>query len=331
MLIRSKHPNEPASSEITSKSAYDGSKRVSRRGFVTGALALAGATVVGNRLLDVVAPSESVSAGVKIPDVQKSKYTTAEPETPYKDITSYNNFYEFGTDKSDPSRNAGSLRTRPWTVQIEGLVKKPKTIDIDALMKLHPIEERVYRHRCVEGWSMVIPWAGYSLSELIHYAEPLGKAKYVQFLTLDDAKQMPGVRSAVLDWPYSEGLRMDEAMHPLTMVVLGLYGELLPNQDGAPVRIHVPWKYGFKSGKSIVKIRFVDSQPKTAWNEYAPNEYGFYSNVNPNKDHPRWSQKTERRITGSFFGDLKRIPTRMFNGYDEVASLYSGMDLQKYY
>jgi sulfoxide reductase catalytic subunit YedY len=303
------------------------------------AAAAAGAAFVGDKLLDLISPSLAASAaafnrasgGTKIPNLQKSNYTTTEPETPFKDITTYNNFYEFGTDKGDPARNAGSLRPRPWTIQIEGLVKKPKTIDIDAIMKLHPIEERIYRHRCVEGWSMVIPWAGYSLSELIRYAEPLGKAKYIQFLTLKDPKQMPGERDRILDWPYSEGLRMDEAMHPLTMLVVGLYGELLPNQNGAPVRVHIPWKYGFKSGKSIASVRFVDQQPPTAWNTEAPNEYGFYSNVNPAVDHPRWSQKTERRITGSFFGDLKRIPTRLFNGYDEVASLYSGMDLRKDY
>jgi sulfoxide reductase catalytic subunit YedY len=248
---------------------------------------------------------------------------------PFKDIAGYNNFYEFGTDKSDPAHNAGKLKTRPWTIKIEGAVAKPQTIDIDSLMKLHPIEERIIRHRCVEGWSMVMPLDGFSLSELIKVAQPLGKAQYIQFLTLDDPSQMPGEREGILDWPYSEGLRMDEAMHPLSMLVFGLYGEYMPNQNGAPVRVHIPWKYGFKSAKSISKIRFVEKQPKTAWNTEAPNEYGFYSNVNPNVDHPRWSQKTERRITGSFLGDLKRIPTRMFNGYDEVASLYAGMDLKK--
>ncbi len=329
MLIRSKNPNEPASSEITSKAAYDDAKRVSRRAFVGGALAVAGVAVASDRLLDIVSPAQYVSAGTKIPNVQQSPYTTSEQKTPFKDTTTYNNYYEFGTDKSDPSKNAGTLKPRPWTVSVEGLVKKPKTIDIDALMKLRPIEERIYRHRCVEGWSMVVPMDGFSLSELIKEAEPLGKAKFVQFLTLDDKKQLPGERDNILDWPYSEGLRMDEAMHPLAMLVFGIYGEYLPNQNGAPVRLHVPWKYGFKSAKSISKIRFVEQQPKTAWNIQAPNEYGFYSNVNPNVDHPRWSQKTERRITGSFFGDLHRIPTRMFNGYDEVASLYSGMDLRK--
>jgi sulfoxide reductase catalytic subunit YedY len=328
VLVRSKHPNEPASSEITSKSAYEES-RVSRRAFVGGALALAGAAVIGDRVLDMASPTQQVLADNKIPNLQQSSYTTTEPKTPFKDIAGYNNFYEFGTDKSDPARHAGKLKTRPWTIKIEGAVAKPQTIDIDSLMKLHPIEERIIRHRCVEGWSMVMPLDGFSLSELIKVAQPLGKAQYIQFLTLDDPSQMPGEREGILDWPYSEGLRMDEAMHPLSMLVFGLYGEYMPNQNGAPVRVHIPWKYGFKSAKSISKIRFVEKQPKTAWNTEAPNEYGFYSNVNPNVDHPRWSQKTERRITGSFLGDLKRIPTRMFNGYDEVASLYAGMDLKK--
>ncbi|MEO8725266.1 MAG: protein-methionine-sulfoxide reductase catalytic subunit MsrP, partial [Acidobacteriaceae bacterium] len=250
MLIRSKPPNQPVSSEITSKTAYEES-RVSRRAFVCGALALAATAVAGDRLLDMVSPSARVFASGKIPDLKQSSYTTSEPKTPFKDIASYNNFYEFGTDKSDPSHNAGKLRTRPWTVSIEGLVAKPKTIDIDSLMKLHPIEERIYRHRCVEGWSMVMPLDGFSLSELINVAQPTSKAKYVQFLTLEDKSQMPGERGSVLDWPYSEGLRMDEALHPLTMLVFGLYGEYLPNQNGAPVRLHVPWKYGFKGAKSI--------------------------------------------------------------------------------
>jgi methionine sulfoxide reductase catalytic subunit len=248
--------------------------------------------------------------------------------TSYKDITSYNNFYEFGVEKDEPAKNAGKMKTHPWTVTVDGLVKKKKTVGIDDLLSFKPIEERVYRHRCVEAWSMVIPWAGYSLSELINWAEPLPKAKYVQFLTLEDSSIMPGLREINLNWPYSEGLRMDEAMHPLTLLTFGLYGEVLPNQDGAPVRIVVPWKYGFKSAKSIVKIHFTSDQPSTAWNDMAPREYGFYSNVNPNVDHPRWSQKTERRIGASLFS--QRQPTLMFNGYgDQVASLYSGMDLKK--
>jgi len=253
-----------------------------------------------------------------------------EEPTSYQNITTYNNFYEFGVDKGDPARNAGRLRTRPWTVSVEGLVKQKKTFDIDTLLKLQPLEDRIYRFRCVEAWSMVIPWVGYSLSEFIKQCEPLGSAKYVQFLTLADSNQMPGMSSARLNWPYSEGLRMDEAMHPLTLLTFGLYGETLPNQDGAPVRVIIPWKYGFKSAKSIVKIKFTDKQPHTTWNEMASNEYGFYSNVNPNVDHPRWSQKTERRIGAPIF--KQRQPTLMFNGYaDQVASLYSGMDLRKNY
>jgi sulfoxide reductase catalytic subunit YedY len=251
--------------------------------------------------------------------------------TPYGDITSYNNYYEFGTDKSDPARLAGPLKTRPWTVVIEGEVKKPGTFDLEALLKLAPMEERIYRLRCVEGWSMVVPWVGYSLAELIKRVEPTGNAKYVQFVTLADKAQMPGLSQGSLEWPYVEGLRMDEAMHPLTLLTFGLYGEVLPNQSGAPVRAVVPWKYGFKSGKSIVKIRFVEKQPKTSWETAIPSEYGFYSNVNPKVDHPRWSQATERRIgeDGLF---AKKRPTLMFNGYEpQVGPLYASMDLKKYY
>jgi sulfoxide reductase catalytic subunit YedY len=250
--------------------------------------------------------------------------------TAFKDATTYNNFYEFGTDKSDPAHYAGSLKTRPWTVAIEGEVKRPLTLDIDRLMKLAPLEERVYRLRCVEGWSMVIPWIGYSFSNIIKLAEPTGNAKFVEFVSLADKKQMPGIGSPVLEWPYVEGLRMDEANHPLTLLTVGMYGEVLPNQNGAPVRIVVPWKYGFKSAKSIVKIRFVKDQPQTAWNLAAPQEYGFYSNVNPNVDHPRWSQASERRIGEDSFFTRKR-KTLMFNGYDQVASLYTGMDLKKFF
>ena len=247
------------------------------------------------------------------------------------DITSYNNFYEFGTDKSDPARNAHTLKVRPWTVAVEGEVRKPRVYDIDELLKLAPQEERIYRLRCVEGWSMVVPWVGYSLAELIRRVEPTANAKFVEFTTLADAKQMPGLRSSVLDWPYVEALRIDEAMQPLALLTFGLYGELLPNQNGAPVRIVVPWKYGFKSGKSIVKIRFVEKQPLTSWERAAPREYGFYSNVNPAVDHPRWSQATERRIgeDGLF---AKRRPTLLFNGYEaQVGQLYAGLDLKKFY
>ena len=252
--------------------------------------------------------------------------------TPMKDVTGYNNFYEFGTDKRAPAENASTLQTRPWTITVEGLVKKPMTFDIDALLKLAPMEQRVYRLRCVEGWSMVIPWDGYPLSSLLSKVEPLGSAKYVEFISLADRKQMPGVNSPILDWPYREGLRLDEAMNPLTLLTFGLYGEVLPKQNGAPVRVIVPWKYGFKSAKSIVKIRLTEEMPITSWYKYAPNEYGFYSNVNPAVDHPRWSQASERRI-----GDPKgvfapKIKTQMFNGYgDQVASMYAGMDLKKFY
>jgi sulfoxide reductase catalytic subunit YedY len=256
---------------------------------------------------------------------------TMEKLTEYKDATSYNNYYEFGTDKSDPAQNAHTLKTSPWTVEVTGLVKKPMKLGIEDLLKLSAQEERIYRLRCVEGWSMVIPWVGYSLSKLIEKVEPLGNAKFIEFETLADPKTMPFVGSRVLDWPYTEGLRMDEAMHPLTMLAFGMYGEVLPNQNGAPVRIVVPWKYGFKSAKSIVKIRFTQGEPKTAWNKAAANEYGFYSNVNPNVDHPRWSQATERRIgEGGLFA--KRRPTLRFNGYEQqVEQLYAGMDLKKNY
>jgi sulfoxide reductase catalytic subunit YedY len=256
----------------------------------------------------------------------------ADKLTAYGDASTYNNFYEFGTDKRDPARYAQTLKTRPWTVQVEGEVAKPGRFDIDALLKLAPMEERIYRLRCVEGWSMVIPWVGWSLAELIRRVEPTGNAKFVQFVTLADRAQMPGLSSSVLDWPYVEGLRMDEAMHPLTMLAFGMYGEVMPNQNGAPLRLVVPWKYGFKSGKSLVAIRFVQAQPKTSWELAAPHEYGFYSNVNPRVDHARWSQATERRIgdDGGLFA--KRRPTLMFNGYEpQVGQLYAGMDLRKFF
>ena len=256
---------------------------------------------------------------------------TMDKLTPYADVTSYNNYYEFGTDKSDPARMAGTLKTRPWTISVEGAVGKPKIYGIDDLLKLSPMEERIYRMRCVEGWSMVIPWVGYSLSELIKQAEPTGNAKYVEFVTLADPKAMPGVHSRVLQWPYVEGLRLDEAMHPLTLLTFGLYGEVLPNQNGAPVRLVVPWKYGFKSAKSIVAIRLVEREPRTSWNLAASGEYGFYSNVNPFVDHPRWSQATERRIGEDGLFKKKRA-TQMFNGYEpQVGQLYAGMDLQKFF
>ena len=259
------------------------------------------------------------------------QYSTKETATSYEEATTYNNFYEFGMDKDDPAKYAERLQTRPWAISIEGLVKKPMILDIDTLLKLAPMEERIYRMRCVEGWSMVIPWNGYALSHLINKAEPLGSAKYMEFVTLADPKQMPGLRRPVLDWPYREGLRMDEAMNPLTLLTLGLYGEILPKQNGAPVRLVVPWKYGLKSAKSLVTIRFTDKQPQTSWSMSAPREYGFYSNVNPNVSHPRWSQATERRIDGRGIFAPK-IKTEPFNGYAEyVAKLYAGMDLKKFY
>jgi len=318
MLI--KKPADAPSSEITDKRLY-----FNRRTFMAGAAVIGAAALVGDKVLGLRSPVTAEAAGAKLDIASKIDDAGGEKLTPLKDITNYNNFYEFATDKYSPASKAKSLRTQPWTISIEGLVKKPKTLDIDSILKLHPLDERIYRHRCVEGWSMVIPWLGFSLSELLKQVEPTSKAKYVEFTTLYDPSQMPGQKTNVLDWPYVEGLRLDEAMHPLAMVAVGLYGDVLPNQDGAPVRVVVPWKYGFKSIKSIVKIRFVDNQPHTAWNKAAPNEYGFYSNVNPTVDHPRWSQATERRI-GEFF----KRKTLMFNGYgDQVASLYSGMDLRK--
>lgn len=323
MILRK--PNDIPSSEITPKADY-----LNRRKFLAKAAA-AGAGILGvERLGQMISPSVGAHAGTRLQTVKSPLTTTGEPLTSLQNITSYNNFYEFGVDKGDPAKNSGHLQVRPWTIRVEGLVQRPRTFDIDTLLKFRPLEDRVYRLRCVEAWSMVIPWVGYSLSELIKECEPLGSAKYVQFLTLYDPKQMPWVNQVALNWPYSEGLRMDEAMHPLTLLTFGLYGETLPNQDGAPVRIVVPWKYGFKSAKSIVAIRFVAKQPHTAWNDRAPDEYGFYSNVNPNVDHPRWSQKTERRIGESLFHQKRT--TLMFNGYaDQVANLYSGMDLKKYY
>ncbi len=256
---------------------------------------------------------------------------TMEQPTSYQDATHYNNFYEFGSDKADPAAHASALKTSPWKLEVSGLVNKPRTFDIDDLLKLGALEDRIYRLRCVEGWSMVIPWVGYSLSALIERVQPQGSAKYVQFESLADKATMPGVRSSILQWPYTEGLRLDEAMHPLTLLTFGMYGQVLPNQNGAPVRVVVPWKYGFKSAKSIVRMRLVEKEPNTAWNIAAQHEYGFYSNVNPDVPHPRWSQATERRIgeDGLF---AKRRKTLIFNGYgNEVARLYVGMDLKKYF
>ncbi len=246
--------------------------------------------------------------------------------TPYEDVTTYNNFYEFGTGKGDPSKNAHTLRTSPWSIEVTGHVAKPATYQLEDFVKPHTMEDRVYRLRCVEAWSMVIPWYGFPLADLIKRVQPTSRAKYVAFTTLYNPQQMPGQRRAVLDWPYVEGLRMDEAMHPLTILATGVYGKPLPNQNGAPLRLVIPWKYGFKSIKSIVKMAFVEQEPPTSWNISAPQEYGFYANVNPTVDHPRWSQATERRQ-----GEFRRRDTLMFNGYTEVASLYAGMDLRRFY
>ncbi len=270
----------------------------------------------------------AVATGPSLPGVVHTPYGRGEKLTSLEDITSYNNFYEFGTDKEDPAQHAGSLRTRPWTIIVEGEVKRPRTLGMDDLMRLFPLEERIYRMRCVEAWSMVIPWVGLPLNRLVQWAEPTGNARFVEFISLADPAQMPGVRQAVLDWPYREGLRMDEAMHPLTLLAVGLYGHVLPPQNGAPVRLVVPWKYGFKGGKSIVRIRFVERRPMTSWVQANPREYGFYSNVNPEVDHPRWSQATERRIGSGLFAPRQK--TLMFNGYaEEVAHLYQGMDLRR--
>jgi sulfoxide reductase catalytic subunit YedY len=318
MLI--KKPSDIPNSEVTPRWLY-----VNRRKFMAGA-AMASVAALGYKAFELFSPAESAQAGSKL-QYSKSQFSTTEKQTPYKDITTYNNYYEFSTDKGGPSELAGKFQPLPWTVAIEGEVAKPRKIDIDSLLKLAPLEERIYRHRCVEGWSIVVPWIGFPLSALINAAQPNSKAKFVQFETVYRPGQMPGQYRSVLDWPYVEGLRLDEAMNPLSLLAVGLYGETLPNQNGAPIRLVVPWKYGFKSIKSIVKVRFVKDQPSTTWNKAAPNEYGFYSNVNPNVDHPRWSQAKERRL-GEFF----KRPTLLFNGYgDQVASMYSGMDLKKYF
>ena len=266
----------------------------------------------------------------KIAGIIKTPYGADEKITKYENATTYNNYYEFGTDKADPAKEATLFKPRPWTVSIEGEVKKAKTIGIDELMKLAPLEERIYRMRCVEGWSMVIPWVGLPLASLVKWAEPTGNAKYIEFISANDTATMPGARASVLDWPYIEGLRMDEATNPLTLLAVGIYGELLPNQNGAPVRLVTPWKYGFKGAKAIVKIRFVEKMPLTSWMKAGPNEYGFFANVNPDVDHPRWTQSSEKRIGGGLFAG--RIKTKMFNGYSEqVGQMYAGLDLSKYF
>jgi len=306
-------------SEITDPKLY-----FNRREFIAGAAALA--------LLPRGAAAAAAPAGQLLKATRNQSFSISDPATKFESATTYNNFYEFGPDKDDPARLAHTLKPRPWTVQVDGHVAKPKTYDIDELLKLFPLEERVYALRCVEGWSMVIPWIGFPLASLLKRVEPTGQAKLVEFTTLQDPEQFPAQKPSLLglsgiEWPYIEGLRLDEAMHPLTLLSVGMYGQVLPNQNGAPIRLVVPWKYGFKSAKSIVRIRLVSQQPKTTWEKAQPQEYGFYSNVNPEVDHPRWSQASERRI-----GEFMRRKTLMFNGYaDQVAWLYAGMDLRKYY
>jgi sulfoxide reductase catalytic subunit YedY len=318
MFIRKKP--ELTYSDVTPKGVYMG-----RRNFLLGAAATYGAVVAYKKLPRLFAGPATGSTPVKIPGVTKWPYSTTEKETPVQDVTHYNNFYEFGTGKTDPAENAKNFVTQPWTVSIEGEVKKPRKFSMDEIMKLAPLEQRIYRHRCVEAWSIVVPWIGYSLSTIIKLVEPMPKVTFVAFESYYNEKQMPESSSAGIALPYVEGLRLDEAMNPLTLLTVGMYDETLPNQDGAPVRLIVPWKYGFKSAKSLVKIKFIRYQPPTTWGLTNPREYGFYSNVNPEVDHPRWSQAKERRL-----GEFLRRPTLMFNGYgDQVASLYAGMDLKK--
>ena len=320
LLRQERLGREPEASEITPRALHEGRRRWLQ------AAGLAGVAAAG---LPMASPAQA--KGAPLPGRRSTvpgAIATDKP-TPYDDVTQYNNYYEFGTDKAEPAVLARSFKTRPWTLRVEGEVAKPTTFDLDTLLKLAPMEERIYRLRCVEGWSMVVPWIGYSLSELLRRVEPSSKAKFVEFTTLADAAQMPGIRSGVLDWPYVEGLRIDEAMHPLALLTFGLYGEVLPGQNGAPVRLTVPWKYGFKSAKSIVRIRLLERMPRTSWVKAIPREYGFFANVNPEVDHPRWSQAQERRIgEGGLFA--RRRPTLMFNGYaDQVGQLYAGMDLRK--
>lgn len=328
MLIRRHDASAPPASEITPRAIWRDRRQL---------IAAAGGAALGGAL-PLLSPTQALASATIMqggdPKAQKlsakpSKLSTPERATPYKLVTTYNNFYEFGTEKDDPIKHAHRLRTRPWSVKVDGEVAKPRSFDIEELLTLAPLEERIYRMRCVEGWSMVIPWIGFPMAELIRRVEPTSKARYVEFVTLADPKQMNGLAIPVISWPYMEALRLDEAMHPLTLLTLGLYGEVLPKQNGAPVRLVVPWKYGFKSAKSLVSIRFVEKQPTTSWMQSSPEEYGFYSNVNPEVSHPRWSQATERRLGEDGFMQ-KRRPTLMLNGYaDQVASLYSGMDLRR--
>ena len=320
MLIRPKPGLTYA--HVTPKSVYFNRRQVLQ------AMGMAGTAIAGGKFLSSLAfPAQTAWATSKLAGLAKSPFSTTEKPNTYDDVTHYNNFYEFGTDKGDPAKKSQNFRTSPWTVSVEGEIAKPRKFTMDEILKLAPLEERIYRHRCVERWSIVVPWIGFSLSTLAKLVAPTSKAQYVAFQTLYDPGQMPEAKYGGIDFPYVEGLRLDEAMHPLTMLCVGMYGETLPNQDGAPVRIIVPWKYGYKSIKSIVKIRFQEKEPPTTWGRYSSEEYGFYSNVNPNVDHPRWSQATERRL-----GEIFRRNTLMFNGYgDQVSSLYNGMDLKKYH
>jgi sulfoxide reductase catalytic subunit YedY len=320
MLI--KHASDIRSSEITAKKVY-----LNRREFIRAAGGSAVAAAAGIVGAEALVQARGAAHGRKLENVKKGPFGADEKLNAWEDITSYNNYYEFGTDKASPADLARSLKPEPWTVAVEGECNKKANYHLEDILQGETLEERIYRHRCVEAWSMVIPWVGFPLANFIKRCEPTAKAKYVEFTTLYDPKQMPGVRVPVLRWPYVEGLRMDEAMHPLTILVVGLYGEVVPNQNGAPLRLAVPWKYGFKHVKSIVKIKFVEKQPLNTWQQQAPEEYGFYANVNPTVDHPRWSQATERRI-----GEFLKRKTLMFNGYgDQVASLYSGLDLRRNY
>ena len=319
MLIKITDPFPVSESEITPEALYAGRRRFLKQlGLVAGA-----------SIGDLGSVAAVVDPGAQLPSLnvaRKSEMAGGESLTPYEAVTHYNNYYEFGTEKDEPARNAGRLRTRPWSVVVDGECETPGRIDLDDLIKPQVLEERIYRHRCVEGWSMVAPWVGFPLADVLKRFRPTSKAKYVAFYTLLDRLQMPDTARDVLNWPYREGLRIDEAMHPLAFLSVGLYGRVLPNQNGAPLRLTLPWKYGYKSIKSIVRMQFAERQPLTSWNESAPREYGFYSNVNPAVDHPRWSQAQERRL-----GEVFKRKTLMFNGYPEVASLYTGMDLRTYY
>ena len=308
--------------DITPKSVYLDRRKFLRTMGIVGAAAAA-----GKGLFDLAWPSQTALAATKLAGLAKSPFSTTEKQNTFEDVTHYNNFYEFGTDKGDPAKNSKNFNTSPWSVSVEGEVKKPRKFSMDEILKMAPLEERIYRHRCVEAWSIVVPWIGFSFSNLVNLVEPTPKAKFVAFESYFDPRQMPQAKYAGIDFPYVEGLRLDEAMHPLALLCVGMYGETLANQDGAPVRMTLPWKYGFKSIKSLVKIRFQEKQPPTTWNRLASSEYGFYSNVNPTVDHPRWTQSKERRL-----GEIFKRPTLMFNGYgDQVASLYTGMDLKKNY